>query len=330
MRLFLTSCAAIMSVAVIFSSGSCAGGQKTAKEGYLWEISGNGLTESSYLFGTYHGTFDIAYNYVDSIPGYHEAFDSAQLVVVESDPSDKLTNGPRGPRIMMDYLPVGVSYEQLLSPENFRFLDSLINSLSKELSFHPFETTRCNPAFLIIALPQMMNMAKAQASDIDLKTFQVMDTQILRTAKEHSKKTGGLEAGGSVDLIDFYNDEDKSLEEQAEDMVTALKYFSAEEGTYETNSIVTAYRSGELKEMERYGEVLDSLMATISSAKKMDEYNLLMDKLIRVRNEAWMEKIPNMLAAQPTFIAVGARHLPGEVGLIAMLREKGYSVTPVN
>ncbi len=41
------------------------------------------------------------------------------------------------------------------------------------------------------------------------------------------------------------------------------------------------------------------------------------------------KKIPELMKAQPTFIAVGVRHLPGKDGLIALLLEKGYQVEPI-
>ena len=31
----------------------------------------------------------------------------------------------------------------------------------------------------------------------------------------------------------------------------------------------------------------------------------------------------------PSFVAVGAMHLPGKAGLIALLREQGFKVEPV-
>ncbi len=41
------------------------------------------------------------------------------------------------------------------------------------------------------------------------------------------------------------------------------------------------------------------------------------------------ERAEPILQAGPTFIAVGALHLPGETGLVKLLRAKGYSVTAV-
>jgi uncharacterized protein YbaP (TraB family) len=53
------------------------------------------------------------------------------------------------------------------------------------------------------------------------------------------------------------------------------------------------------------------------------------DYLLDDRNVKWMEKIPGLLSTGDQFIAVGAMHFVGNNGLIKLLREKGYSVTPL-
>lgn len=40
----------------------------------------------------------------------------------------------------------------------------------------------------------------------------------------------------------------------------------------------------------------------------------------------WIAQIPELIKNKTTFIAVGVRHLPGEYGLIALLRKKGYKI----
>ncbi len=304
---------------------SCAGGNEPAKEGYLWEISDNGLTEPSYLFGTFHGTFDILYNYVDSIPGYHEAFERARLVCAEIDLSsmDGMSDEATIKK-MFEPLPADSTYRELLSPEDYRYLDSTVVAISKELGDSPDPLMSLRPTMLSYMISQMKQIAEMKKKGEEPGQLLSMDPQIINIAKEQSKATTGFETVS--EQLEILLVSDKSLREEAEGLIRALKRQIAI--TQATADIVSAYRSGELAEMERYGVRLDSLVATILSAEELAEYNLWTDKLLRVRNEAWMEKIPEMLAAQPTFIAVGARHLPGKDGLIAMLREKGYTVTP--
>ena len=51
--------------------------------------------------------------------------------------------------------------------------------------------------------------------------------------------------------------------------------------------------------------------------------------LLHHRNMAWLPAIKKNMAAQPTMIAVGCRHLLSGDGLIAILRREGYTVEPV-
>ena len=50
------------------------------------------------------------------------------------------------------------------------------------------------------------------------------------------------------------------------------------------------------------------------------------DKLIYNRNANWAKAMPKIMAADPTLFAVGAAHLCGEKGVLALLKEQGYSV----
>jgi hypothetical protein len=52
------------------------------------------------------------------------------------------------------------------------------------------------------------------------------------------------------------------------------------------------------------------------------------DIIIVQRNQRWADEIEDILAGSGTvFIAVGSGHLPGEEGVIALLRERGITVT---
>jgi uncharacterized protein YbaP (TraB family) len=56
--------------------------------------------------------------------------------------------------------------------------------------------------------------------------------------------------------------------------------------------------------------------------------NFIEDFLNR-RNRNWIPVISSQVEHGATFIAVGAGHLPGEQGVISLLRNAGYTVTPV-
>ncbi|MBC9934727.1 TraB/GumN family protein [Chitinophaga qingshengii] len=51
--------------------------------------------------------------------------------------------------------------------------------------------------------------------------------------------------------------------------------------------------------------------------------------LLTRRNTNWADRMPDMMKANSCFFAVGSGHLAGDTGVIALLRKKGYTVTPV-
>ena len=54
-----------------------------------------------------------------------------------------------------------------------------------------------------------------------------------------------------------------------------------------------------------------------------------MAALLDNRNIQWAEILPEKMQEAPAFIAVGALHLPGDNGVINLLRQKGYQVEPI-
>ena len=52
--------------------------------------------------------------------------------------------------------------------------------------------------------------------------------------------------------------------------------------------------------------------------------------LLETRNSSWIPKISKIVAEKPTFFAVGAGHLGGEKGVIALLRKQGFTVKAIN
>jgi uncharacterized protein YbaP (TraB family) len=70
---------------------------------------------------------------------------------------------------------------------------------------------------------------------------------------------------------------------------------------------------------------MDSLMH--KSDPGMEEY---MDILLFDRNRRWAQDMPKLMAGQSLLFAVGAGHLPGDQGVINLLRKMGYNVKPLS
>lgn len=68
-------------------------------------------------------------------------------------------------------------------------------------------------------------------------------------------------------------------------------------------------------------------MQELVQESKMGELETI---FITTRNKNWVEKLIPLIPETSMFIAVGAGHLPGEHGLINLLREAGFKVSPVS
>ena len=82
-----------------------------------------------------------------------------------------------------------------------------------------------------------------------------------------------------------------------------------------SQKIEDAYREGNL-------DMLDSL-SKLSSSKNTQKY------LINDRNVFFVNTIDSVLKNKSLFSGVGAAHLPGDMGVIELLRKKGYTVEPI-
>jgi hypothetical protein len=51
--------------------------------------------------------------------------------------------------------------------------------------------------------------------------------------------------------------------------------------------------------------------------------------VVTERNLRMADRIAGYIQQQPVFVAIGALHLPKQGGVIELLRQKGYTVTPV-
>jgi uncharacterized protein YbaP (TraB family) len=87
------------------------------------------------------------------------------------------------------------------------------------------------------------------------------------------------------------------------------------------DKLVNAYLSGDLTKLEAQAdEQLDQLDADVK------EY--FISQGLYVRNHRMVDSLIPLLNESKVFVAVGALHLPGEEGLIELLRQQGYRLIP--
>jgi uncharacterized protein YbaP (TraB family) len=70
-------------------------------------------------------------------------------------------------------------------------------------------------------------------------------------------------------------------------------------------------------------------MTEASRSQQLDKMEEMTDLLLYNRNANWAKKLEELLTDRSLVIAVGAGHLPGDKGVINLLRKAGYKVEPV-
>lgn len=320
-----------MMIIIIALTFSCSSTAVEKKGGLLWKISGNGLDQSSYLFGTAHGGPFIAAAYIlDSIPCFEEAFSSVTQFVGERE----IYSSPD----LQDIMLMDSTYAELLDEEDIAILDSV---LLKYLNT-PSDNVKIKPSFLIqvisekkrYKLVQEMMRAKLVAkkyldlTDGDELVFiseEPMDFTLQRRAIKKGYHIIGLD--NEINYLYDNADYTLSLKQQAENMIHIFRNNMLENelraslASPLTDSLKDAYYDQDLDKIENYTAVLKSDTTHLGEKHR---------ELLFERNFKWMEHIPRLIREQPSFIAVGVRHLPGGNGLIDLLRKKGFTVEPLN
>lgn len=85
----------------------------------------------------------------------------------------------------------------------------------------------------------------------------------------------------------------------------------------ELDEMMSAYLNQDLKKLE------ELMMKTDMGIGNFTEI------LLFKRNRNWVAKLKDLLPKKMLLIAVGAGHLPGDQGVISLLRKAGYKVSPI-
>ncbi|MEO6814959.1 MAG: TraB/GumN family protein, partial [Ginsengibacter sp.] len=259
----------------------------------LWEITGNGLKKPSYLFGTMHVSNKMVFHLADS---FYYALQNVNTVAIELNPEVWQVEMAKLDQLQKNYK---------------SFAQGSINDYLNEASFklNDYEDE------LKLALqsePTIVNglLYRTYKTKEDFEEDTFLDLYIYQTAKKLGKITTGVE--------DYFSTEKTVLEAYA-DMASEKKknYDSGNESPYETEKKVEdAYRRGDL-------DLLDSLEKILLGPETFR------DKFLIKRNEIQANSIDTILKKNTLFAGVGAAHLPGEKGVIELLRQKGYHLRPV-
>jgi uncharacterized protein len=263
----------------------------------LWKISGNGLNKPSYLFGTIHMLCADDAMLSDNMKNIIRKADEVYFEVDLDNLMEMLAVMSK--MKMKD----GTTLQDLLSKEDYEKVKDYFESKGSILPFSMLETYK-----------PILALSTLEEGSMSCEKTAMMEQVIMEEAKESNKKIKGLESmayqAGVLDSIPY--------KLQAEQLVSYINDINKnkKEDT-ELEEMMKAYKSQDLEKLEAL------LLKTDMGIGNFTEV------LLYNRNRNWVAKLKDLLPEKSLLIAVGAGHLPGENGVINLLRKAGYKVTPL-
>jgi uncharacterized protein YbaP (TraB family) len=269
--------------------------QKTPRyQGLLWEITGKGITRPSYLYGTMHVPEKLAFNLSDS---FFVALKAVDMVSLETDHliwqsfMEQMQEDQRN-SAEVNYSSSNAGYLQYRDLYGSTFdYEAPDNRLFEAMfAYKPMMTN------------EFLFRSNQYRQDFEEDTY--LDLFIFQAGKKLGKTVIGLETM-----------------EGSYESVTRARIPDDEEPTNERY-----YGGGDISEAYRKQDLstLDSLNVLMSPGKNYRKW------MLTERNAVMANGIDSIAQAGKTmFSAVGAAHLPGDDGVIEMLRRKGYTLRPI-
>ncbi len=258
----------------------------------LWEISGKDIKQPSYLFGTFHLMCKEDIHFSENLLKALKYSSSLYLEIDLDDP----TNTFNAFKYM--YMKDGITLRKLFDSTQYKKIQKFFSdSLHMTMSM----VEKMKPAFSSsLVYPFMMTC----------KTTDGIEMELIKKSKQLQKESYGFET------VEFQSSifDNIPYNEQA----TAL---------YNMIDSIDAYKTNFIKMLSLYkSQRLDEIEKSFNDEPGFEEQK---DVLLTNRNKNWVSQLKNILPQSTIFIAVGAGHLAGEIGLIQLLKNEGYTLKPV-
>ena len=260
-------------------------------QGLLWKVSKEDLP-SSYVFGTIH----VAERHVSAqLDKVRDVLADSEIFVMEAVPEpDEIALF----RQMM-FFADGTRLQDVISADLYE------QTLAVLSAYHLMErdvaTIKPWAAYLTMSYPAEMGV--------------VLDQQLLNLAREGEASTRGLES--MEELGSLFNS--FSLADQVRLLTDAVCHRELLVGDFA--KMISLYTEGDLAGLSSYGQRYSFADNTL--------YESLTEKILIQRNYRMVERMRPILNTGAAFIAVGALHLTGAEGVLALLEKYDFEITRV-
>lgn len=256
----------------------------------LWEISGNGLKAPSYIFGTFHILCPADFSISPTLAKTLKQTKQLYLEIDLSKPGMQLE--------LMSLMRLnGTSLDKEIGDDFDR-----ISAKFKSITGTPLVAFKQFKPFMGLSLLTLATVPCTEKVQ--------PETMLMTMAKNANMDMGGLET--VADQVNAINAQ--PLSEQIVDLKKMVNNFDSVKT--QMQSLLRVYKLNHL----------DSIQQFMQSQQMTAQFE--QDLLIK-RNKNWIPKIVDASNKSASFFAVGAAHLGGPQGVIALLKEKGYQLRPL-
>lgn len=281
----------------------------------LYKISGKGLDKPSYIVGTYHLA---PASFVESIPGANRILVSVDQVCGEVDMNE--INSTENMQKMMEamMLPEGQSLSDILTSEEMDKLNAYLRKILGVDLTNPMiaeQMGKMTPVSLSTTLELMTYMKETPG----FNPAALIDEYFQKEAIKKGKPIIGLE---TVDFQIQILYKSSTLDRQKEGLFCSID--KEEEYSKLKKELTEAYFAQNIEELQAVMEQeYDIACGDIEETEKE------MELVLYGRNEDWIKKMPAIMSEKSTLFVVGAGHLPGDRGVLKLLKDNGYKVKAV-
>jgi hypothetical protein len=258
-------------------------------------------TNTVYILGSIHV---LAEEYYPLTRSFSYAYYNSQKVIFEIDP-EILFSPDSWTKYEKQYtFQNGKTLETVLSPKTYTLVKQKLEAMGADIQ----EVKKYKPWVLYLTLSGRFD------SSIDFRPELGIENHFYRMAKDAGKPTGGLET--IQDQLDVFDTLPLTIQDAL--LQESLAITGSKEREKAFLQMVKAWHQGSLDGLEQLVETFKT-------------YPLFYKKLLVQRNRNWVPQIASFLKEDNNvLIIVGAAHLAGEDGLIALLTKQGYHLERVS
>jgi hypothetical protein len=249
-----------------------------------------------YLVGSVHM---LTSDFYPLPPSLDAGFKDSDLLVEEANLAEMLSPNMQFSMLSRGMLPAGQTLDKVLSPATL----ALLNKHSSTLGM-PIDALKQFKPWMLAMTIEAMEWQKA-GFDAELG----LDKHFFDRAQVENKSIQGLETTDyQISLFD-----NMTMDQQDKFLAETLKGVATE--TASVGKLAAFWKAGDLAGIERL------VLADVK------EDPVVYERLLVARNRAWLPKIEALFSRpRHAFVVVGAAHLVGPDGLLAMLKAKGYQL----